>query len=187
MPWRSVREHNIRHLPVLNGGALVGVLSIRDIHLIETLKRCRSAKVKVEDAATQEVYVVRRTRPPLDEVVDELAAKKYGSATWNRTAKVVGIFNGHRCPQALSELFEHSPRVASIFQRRIVPESPAAQTSVRLLPHSVRIVAVTPVLSGVNVDPSYFEDGSARPAHHHRLRAIAPHRVKRCRRWSEPR
>ncbi|MFO0622190.1 MAG: CBS domain-containing protein [Polyangia bacterium] len=98
-----MREHNIRHLPVLNGGALVGVLSIRDIHLIETLKDVDPAKVKVEDAMTQEVYVVSPDSP-LDEVVDELAAKKYGSAIVEQNGKVVGIFTVIDALQALSEL-----------------------------------------------------------------------------------
>ncbi len=98
-----MREHNIRHLPVLNGGALVGVLSIRDIHLIETLKDVYPAKVKVEDAMTQEVYVVSPDSP-LDEVVDELAAKKYGSAIVEQNGKVVGIFTVIDALQALSEL-----------------------------------------------------------------------------------
>ena len=98
-----MREHNIRHLPVLNGGALVGVLSIRDIHLIETLKAVDPAKRKVEDAMTQEVYVVSPDSP-LDEVVDELAAKKYGSAIVEQNGKVVGIFTVIDALQALSEL-----------------------------------------------------------------------------------
>lgn len=98
-----MREHNIRHLPVLNGGALVGVLSIRDIHLIETLKDVDPAKVKVEDAMTQEVYVVSPDSP-LDEVVDELAAKKYGSAIVEQNGKVVGIFTVIDALLALSEL-----------------------------------------------------------------------------------
>lgn len=98
-----MREHNIRHLPVLNDGTLVGVLSIRDIHLIETLKDVDPAKVKVEDAMTQEVYVVSPDSP-LDEVVDELAAKKYGSAIVEQNGKVVGIFTVIDALQALSEL-----------------------------------------------------------------------------------
>src|SRR5262249_4711509 len=32
-----MREHEIRHLPVLDGKQLVGLLSQRDLHLIETL------------------------------------------------------------------------------------------------------------------------------------------------------
>jgi acetoin utilization protein AcuB len=33
-----MREHGVRHLPVLEGGKLVGLLSQRDLHLVETLR-----------------------------------------------------------------------------------------------------------------------------------------------------
>ncbi|MEY4581850.1 MAG: hypothetical protein RL701_6553 [Pseudomonadota bacterium] len=33
-----LREHKIRHLPVRRGGSLVGMLTERDLALIETLK-----------------------------------------------------------------------------------------------------------------------------------------------------
>src|SRR5690606_11987832 len=34
---RLMRKHDIRHLPVLEGGALLGILSVRDVYLVQTL------------------------------------------------------------------------------------------------------------------------------------------------------
>ena len=32
-----MRKHDIRHLPVLDGGVLVGIVTDRDLHLVESL------------------------------------------------------------------------------------------------------------------------------------------------------
>jgi acetoin utilization protein AcuB len=98
-----MRDNKIRHLPVLSGGSLVGLVSIRDIHLIETLKDVDPNNVRVEDAMSQEVYVIS-PESQLDEVVEEMAAKKYGSAIVEQNGKVVGIFTVIDALLALSEL-----------------------------------------------------------------------------------
>jgi acetoin utilization protein AcuB len=84
-------EHKIRHLPVLHGGQLVGILSLGDLHLIETLGESDLEKIAVEDAMTPDPYVV----PPdadLREVAGEMAVHKYGTAIVATGSKVVGIF-----------------------------------------------------------------------------------------------
>lgn len=100
---KLMREHKVRHLPVLQGGQLVGLVSVRDIHLIETLKDVDPTKVKVEDAMSQEVYVVSPDAP-LDEVAGDMADKKFGSAVIMQNGKVVGIFTVVDALQALREL-----------------------------------------------------------------------------------
>jgi len=50
---KMMREHRIRHLPVLAGGKIVGILSDGDLNLIETLKDVNPQEVRVEDAMTQ--------------------------------------------------------------------------------------------------------------------------------------
>jgi acetoin utilization protein AcuB len=86
-----LREHRIRHLPVLRGGELVGMLTERDLALIETLKDVDPQLIRVEDAMNGAVYCVK-PESPLDEVVSEMASKKYGSAIVVQNDKVVGVF-----------------------------------------------------------------------------------------------
>ena len=96
-------EYRIRHLPVLRGGHLLGVLSDRDIKLIESFRDVDASKVTVEEAMTEQPYTVA-PEMPLDEVVSTMAEKKYGSAVIVQNHKVVGIFTTVDACQALAEL-----------------------------------------------------------------------------------
>jgi acetoin utilization protein AcuB len=100
---KFMNEHHIRHLPVLEGGVLRGVLSDRDVRLVETFKEVDANKVTVEDAMTQSVYAVGPDAP-LDEVVDAMAEHKYGSAIVMQNNKVVGIFTTVDVCRAFGEL-----------------------------------------------------------------------------------
>lgn len=88
---RLMNDHGIRHLPVLEGGRLVGMLSQRDLHLIETLKDVVPKEVLVEEAMSQDAYTVT-PEAPLAEVAREMAKHKYGSAVIVRGSEVLGIF-----------------------------------------------------------------------------------------------
>ncbi len=98
-----MREHAIRHLPVLSGGKLVGMLTSRDIALVESLKDVDPKKVTVEDAMTNEVYAVA-PETPLDSVVREMASKKHGSTVVTQNGHVVGILTTVDVCSALAEL-----------------------------------------------------------------------------------
>jgi acetoin utilization protein AcuB len=98
-----MREHTIRHLPVLEGGALIGLLSVRDAHLIETLKDVDANTVTVEEAMTSVVYAVHPDAP-LDEVATAMAEHKYGCAVVMQNEHVVGIFTTVDACRALAEL-----------------------------------------------------------------------------------
>jgi len=86
-----MRTHEIRHLPVLHGGKLIGLLSLRDLHLVETLPDVDPETVRVEEAMTQDVYAVE-PKTPLKQVVKEMVARKLGSAVVVEGTKVVGVF-----------------------------------------------------------------------------------------------
>jgi acetoin utilization protein AcuB len=96
-------QHQIRHLPVLHGGQLMGILTDRDIKLIESFRDVDASKLSVEDAMTEQPYSVD-PETPLDEVVQTMAEKKYGSAVVVQNHKVVGIFTNVDACRALAEL-----------------------------------------------------------------------------------
>lgn len=98
-----MKNEKIRHLPVLEGGRLRGILSDRDIHLVETLRDVDPKKVTVEEAMSDHVYSVS-PETPLDEVVDTMAEKKYGSAVVMQNEKIVGIFTTVDVCRAFGEL-----------------------------------------------------------------------------------
>jgi acetoin utilization protein AcuB len=100
---RLMREQHIRHLPVLHQGKLVGVVTDRDLRLVETLRDVDPTQVVVSEAMTPEPYVVSPDTQ-LDEVVSMMAAKKFGSAVISDNGKVVGIFTTVDACSALAEL-----------------------------------------------------------------------------------
>lgn len=100
-----MRKLHVRHLPVLKGGEIVGILTDRDIKFITSFKDIDPEKVTVSEACTFEPYC---TSPgaPLNEVVSEMAEKKYGCALVVDNSKLVGIFTETDAYKALSELLE---------------------------------------------------------------------------------
>ncbi len=86
-----MRKHHIRHLPVLDGGKLVGVVSLGDLHLVETLAEVDPAKVRVEEAMSAEPYTVSPDTP-VGDVAAEMAEHRYGCAIVVDEQKVVGVF-----------------------------------------------------------------------------------------------
>lgn len=98
-----MRDHKIRHLPVLERGELVGILSDRDLYIIELLRDVNPTLVMVEDAMSSEVYAVS-PEAPLDEVVMTMAEHKYGCAVVLHNHHVVGIFTTVDACRALAEL-----------------------------------------------------------------------------------
>jgi len=88
---RRMREHRIRHLPVLEGGVVVGIISERDLAMVESLPGVDPATVTVAEAMTAEPYAISPATPLL-EVVEALAAHKYGTAVVMEGGRLVGIF-----------------------------------------------------------------------------------------------
>lgn len=98
-----MREHRIRHLPVLEGGHLVGVISERDVAAIEALDTTTPGDTKVEEAMTTDI-IVAAPDDPLAEVAGEMARRKAGSVIVADGDKVLGVLTTVDALRALASL-----------------------------------------------------------------------------------
>jgi acetoin utilization protein AcuB len=101
-----MRENEIHHLPVTEDGALVGVLSARDVRLLELSRRSQGGGLgTVRDACVRDVYVVD-VDTPLDEVLLALAEAHGGAAlvVMKSHAKLAGILTTSDVCRLLADL-----------------------------------------------------------------------------------
>ena len=107
-----MRRYQIRHLPVLRDGKLVGILSQRDLHFIETLSDVDPEKVPVGDAMSTDTYTVG-PRTTLRRVAAEMADHRYGSAVIIERDRVIGILTTVDGMRALSILLSERAKTVS--------------------------------------------------------------------------
>ncbi len=88
-----MKEHGVRHVPVVDGDALVGIVSQRDVALLlnPALSFGDRRRVRTRSVCTRNPYVVAEDEP-LDRVVLEMADRHLGSAIVARDGQVIGIF-----------------------------------------------------------------------------------------------
>jgi acetoin utilization protein AcuB len=104
----TMRAHGVRHLPVLDAGKVVGVLTQRDLYFIETLKGIDADTVKVEEAMAQDVYSVP-TDAPLVDVAERMGERKYGCVVVTEKGKPVGLFTTIDALRVLVSLLRARP------------------------------------------------------------------------------
>ena len=100
---RLMRVRKVRHLPVLHGEHLVGLVSERDLFLLETVRSVDPEKEPVEEAMTEDPFAVAPDAN-VREVLEEMLAKRYGSAVVVERGRVVGIFTRADALRALHQL-----------------------------------------------------------------------------------
>jgi acetoin utilization protein AcuB len=88
---KLMRTHDIRHLPVLREGRLTGIVSQRDLYLIESLNGIDMTMVPVADAMTTDTYTVG-PHTSVRKIAEEMATHRYGSAVVVDGEAIVGIF-----------------------------------------------------------------------------------------------
>jgi acetoin utilization protein AcuB len=103
-----LRKYKIRHLPVLEAGKLVGVLSQRDLYLVESLDGTAPAKIKVDEAMSPEVFSVTPTTH-LVTAVREMVKHRFGCAIVVEKDRAIGVLT---TTDALRALLEYAPHPA---------------------------------------------------------------------------
>jgi acetoin utilization protein AcuB len=102
---RLMEEHRIRHVPVQEGGRVVGVISERDLqHLVNpALPRRDRERIRARDVLVPDPYVVEMSTP-LDEVVEEMSRRQIGSAIVVRHQRLAGILSVTDVCRVLAEI-----------------------------------------------------------------------------------
>lgn len=85
-------DHGIRHLPVIDDGHVVGVVSERDLALVKSIPGVEEERVRVVEAMTEHPYMVAPNTPLL-EVIDAMCERKIGTALVMDEGEIRGIFS----------------------------------------------------------------------------------------------
>jgi len=86
-----MKDNNIRHLPVLEDGSLVGVISERDIHYLESFTNLNTSDLIVEDAYSDNLCLVD-SDTSVQEACTLMKDSKIGSVVIKEKKELAGIF-----------------------------------------------------------------------------------------------
>ncbi|HMO45262.1 MAG TPA: CBS domain-containing protein [Rubrivivax sp.] len=96
--------YGVRHLPVVRGGEVVGVISERDLRLVEGLSREHRFQVRARDLMRPDP-VSMRADTPLDDVAFVMSDRKIGSVIITEAdGSLLGIFTVTDALNALIEI-----------------------------------------------------------------------------------
>ncbi len=100
---QAMAERRIRHVLIVDGPRIEGIVSERDLAQLERVCRLDRSVVELHEALTPVVY---RTSPqtPLAEVCGEMAERRIGSAVIVEGGRPIGIFTTTDALQALARL-----------------------------------------------------------------------------------
>ena len=119
---RLMNENGVRHLPVLEHGELIGIISQRDLYFLETIRGVDLDTDAVEDARTTDTYAVAPDAA-IRAVTTHMARHRYGCAIVVERGKVAGIFTVTDVLRLVSTLVPPAPSARPNGRR---PATPAA-------------------------------------------------------------
>ncbi len=103
-------EHGVRHLPVLRDGEVVGVISERDVRLVQGLSLDEQLQIRAQDLMADDLFVVHASTL-LDEVAMEMVSRRVGSAiVRDEDGDFLGIFTLTDALNALVEVVRNESR-----------------------------------------------------------------------------
>ena len=91
-----VDEHDITHLPVVDGGRLAGITTKRDIELAAALAEKLGSRtaILVGDICIKDPFIIETTDSVLS-VVSQMIRRQITSALVVKNGRLVGIFTAH--------------------------------------------------------------------------------------------
>jgi acetoin utilization protein AcuB len=102
-----MRQYDVRHLPVLERGKVVGLVTQRDLYFLETIAAVDPETECVDQAMSSDVFCTTPAAP-IGEVVLEMAEHKYGCAVVVENSKVVGMFTTTDAMHLLADLVKRA-------------------------------------------------------------------------------
>jgi acetoin utilization protein AcuB len=97
--------YQVRHLPVLDGPKVVGMVTLGDLYVMEAIVEADPDKTLVENAMSRELYIVGPDAP-LSEVATEMARREVGSALVVENDRLAGIFTTTDACRVLGEVLK---------------------------------------------------------------------------------
>ena len=101
-----MRMHLIRHLPVVDGDELVGVISDRDVAVVEAVPGIDLAHVEV--ARMMEPALTAWSEEAIDEVSVKMAEQKRDCVVVRGGQGVAGVFTATDALQALADIIRRA-------------------------------------------------------------------------------
>jgi acetoin utilization protein AcuB len=101
-----MERHNIRHLPVMEGDKLLGIISENDVRLVEAVPGVDLAHVTIARVLTAPTCVWGETS--LDEVAEEMAKSKVDCVVVLGGHGVQGIFTSSDALRALGDVLQRA-------------------------------------------------------------------------------
>jgi len=100
-----MQRRRIRHLPVTSRGAIVGMLTDRDIKLVlgPDFAYPPETELKVSDVCVKDPYIVPASTP-VAAVAGQMAQRHIGSTIITKNGKLVGVFTSTDACRALAQL-----------------------------------------------------------------------------------
>lgn len=99
-----MEKHGIRHLPIVRGTDVVGVVSDRDVRIFSGLSAAEKFQVQAADIMAADPLCVTASAP-LDEVAYLMSERKVGSViVKDEVGELLGIFTATDALNALIEI-----------------------------------------------------------------------------------